>query len=49
MIQRWEAYDGVPDFPTNEDCHPQKQDDGVVIKQEVEDSTATGAGHLPPE
>jgi hypothetical protein len=54
MIQPWEAYNSIPNFPANkeeeddsEDYHPQEQDDGGVIKQEAKDATAMGADDLP--
>jgi hypothetical protein len=51
MLQPCEAYDDIPDYPANkdddEDFHPPEQD--IIGKQEAQDATAPGVGHLPLE
>jgi hypothetical protein len=54
MYQPWEVH-VVEEFPTDkddddddgDDYHPSEQD--VIVKKEVENANALGAGHLPSE
>jgi hypothetical protein len=53
MIQPWEAYDGMPDYPADDvvdldfnDDNYQLQED-IVVKQEADHAAGPGSGDLP--